>query len=143
MAAVEKSVLIEHTAAEMFELVDDVDHYPLFLPWCSSVEVHEKTERQTAATLHINFHGIKTHFSTVNPKEFPRLMTISLRDGPFRQLDGHWRFTPLGETACKVEFRLHYEFSSKLLEKAVGAVFSHIVNTLVESFVKRAKEVHG
>lgn len=143
MAVVEKSVLIEHTAAEMFELVDDVEHYPQFLPWCSGVLVHEKTERQTAATLHINYHGIKAHFSTANEKEFPRLMTIRLRDGPFRQLDGTWRFTPLGATACKVEFRLHYEFSSKLLEKAVGSVFNHIANTFIESFVKRAKEIHG
>ncbi|CAG4883321.1 Ribosome association toxin RatA [Georgfuchsia toluolica] len=143
MAVVEKSVLIEHTAAQIFEVIDDVEHYPQFLPWCSDVDVHEKTERQTAARLHVNYHGIKAHFSTVNPKEFPRLMTIHLRDGPFRHLDGHWRLTPLGETACKIEFRLHYEFSSKLLEKAVGPVFNHIANTLLESFVKRANQVYG
>src|ERR1035437_1528080 len=143
MAVVEKSVLIEHTAAQIFEVIDDVEPYPQFLPWCSGVDVHEKTERQTAARLHVNYHGIKVHFSTVNPKEFPRLMTIHLRDGPFRQLDGHWRLTPLGETACKIEFRLHYEFSSRLLEKAVGPVFNHIANTLIESFVKRANEIHG
>lgn len=143
MAVVEKSVLIEHTAAEMFQLVDDVDNYPAFLPWCSGVEVLEKTDRLTAATLHIKYHGIKTHFSTVNQKAFPRLMTIRLRDGPFSQLDGNWRFTPLGETACKIEFHLHYEFSNRLLEKAVGSVFNHIANTLIESFVKRANEIRG
>ena len=70
-------------------------------------------------------------------------MDISLDDGPFKQMDGGWRFTPLGETACKVEFRLHYEFSSKLLEKVLGPVFSHIVNTLIDSFVKRAGQIHG
>lgn len=143
MAVVTKSVLIERTAAEMFDLVDNVAHYPQFLPWCSGVEVHEKTGQQTAATLHINYHGIKTHFSTVNQKAYPSLMTLRLRDGPFTQLDGSWRFTPLGETACKVEFHLHYEFSSKLLEKAVSSVFNHVTNTFVELFVKRAKEVYG
>lgn len=143
MAVVEKSVLIEHTAAHMFDLVDDVERYPQFLPWCGGVEVHEKIERQTVATLHIKYHGIKAHFSTVNQKEFPLLMTIRLRDGPFKRLDGNWRFTPLGETACKVELHLHYEFSSRLLEKAVGSVFNHIANTFIESFVKRAKDVHG
>lgn len=143
MAVVAKSILVEYTAAEMYELVDDVEHYPLFLPWCSGVEVHEKTDRQTAATLHINFHGIKTHFSTINQKAFPCLMTLRLREGPFTQLDGNWRFTPLGETACKVEFHLHYEFASKLLEKAIGSVFNHVANTFIESFVKRAKDVHG
>lgn len=143
MAVVEKSVLIEHTAAEMFELVDDIEHYPQFLQWCDGVDVHEKTPQQTAATLHINFHGIKANFSTVNEKVFPSLMTIRLTQGPFQHLDGGWKFTSLGEAACKIEFRLHYEFSSKLLEKAIGPVFNHIATTFIESFVKRAKEIHG
>jgi ribosome-associated toxin RatA of RatAB toxin-antitoxin module len=70
-------------------------------------------------------------------------MTISLREGPFRQMDGLWRFTPLGDSACKVEFRLHYEFSNRLLEKALGPVFHHIANTFVDSFVNRALHIHG
>ena len=143
MAVVEKSVLIEHTAAEMFTLVDDIERYPEFLPWCGGVEVHERTGQQTSATLHINYHGIKANFSTVNQKEFPCLMTLKLRDGPFKALDGRWRFTPLGETACKAEFKLHYEFASKPLESAVGPVFNMIANTFIDSFVKRAKIVHG
>lgn len=143
MASVEKSVLIEHTATEMFRLVDDVEHYPAFLPWCGGVNVIEKTDTATAATLHINYHGIKANFTTTNDKQFPTLMTIRLREGPFKHLDGMWRFTPLGETACKVEFHLHYEFASKLLEKAVGPVFHHIASTFVESFVKRAQQLHG
>ena len=64
MAVVEKSVLIEHTAAEMFKLVDDVEHYPAFLPWCGGVDLQERTETLTVATLHINFQGIKANFST-------------------------------------------------------------------------------
>ena len=142
MAVVEKSVLIEHTAAEMFALVDDVEKYPQFLPWCGGVDVHEKTDRQTSATLHINYHGIKAHFSTINQKEFPHLMTIQLSDGPFKALDGRWRFTPLGESACKAEFKLHYEFANKPLETAVGPVFNVIANTFIDSFVKRAKTLH-
>ena len=143
MAVVEKSVLIEHTAAEMFALVDAVERYPEFLPWCGGVDVIERTESKTAATLHIHYQGIKTHFSTENDKEFPTLINIRLLDGPFRQLDGNWRFTPLGDTACKIQFRLHYEFSSKLLEKFAGPVFNHIANTFIESFVRRAKQNHG
>lgn len=69
-------------------------------------------------------------------------MLIKLVDGPFTQLDGDWTFTPLGDSACKVDFRLHYEFSSKLIEKVVGPVFSHIANTFVDSFVKRAAQVY-
>ena len=69
-------------------------------------------------------------------------MQLRLTDGPFTHLDGHWRFTPLGDTACKVEFSLHYAFSSKLLEKALGPVFNHIANTFVDSFVKRASQIY-
>lgn len=143
MAVVEKSVLIERTAAQMFDLVDRVEDYPKFLPWCGGSELIERTENKTAARLHINYHGLKANFATENPKEGPRWMDIKLRDGPFRRLDGGWKFTPLGDAACKVEFRLHYEFSSKVLEKALGPVFHHIANTFVESFVKRAQQIYG
>ncbi|MDR2015367.1 MAG: type II toxin-antitoxin system RatA family toxin [Azoarcus sp.] len=142
MAVVEKSILIERSATRMFELVDRVEDYPKFLPWCGGTELLERTAEKTAARIHINYHGLKTHFSTENAKETPRQMDIRLREGPFRKLEGHWRFTALGENACKVEFRLGYEFSSKILEKALGPVFHHIANTFVESFVKRAQQSH-
>ena len=143
MAVVEKSVLIERTAIQMFNLVDRVEDYPQFLPWCGGTELLERTDAKTAARIHINYHGLKAHFATENAKEAPRWMHIALREGPFRSMDGGWKFTPLGDTACKVEFRLNYEFSSKMLEKVLGPVFHHIANTFVESFVKRAQHIHG
>jgi ribosome-associated toxin RatA of RatAB toxin-antitoxin module len=142
MALVEKSVLIARTPAQMFDLVDRVEDYPRFLPWCGGTELLSRTAEHTAARIHVNYHGIRLHFATENPKEAPHWMDIAFREGPFRRLDGGWRFTALGEVGCKVEFRLHYEFSSKLLEKALGPVFGHIVNTFVDSFVKRAHHVY-
>jgi len=108
MAVVEKSVLIERTAQQMFALVDGVEDYPKFLPWCGGSELLERTAQRTAARIHINYHGIKAHFATSNDKEIPRWMNIRLTEGPFKHRDGGWKFTPLGETACKVECRLHY-----------------------------------
>lgn len=143
MALVEKSVLISRSPQQMFDLVDGVEAYPQFLPWCGGTEVLSRTSSHTAARIHINYHGIKAHFATENAKESPHWMKIALRDGPFRRLDGGWRFTALGDAGCKVEFRLHYEFSSKVLEKALGPVFGFIVNTFVDSFVKRAHHVYG
>lgn len=142
MAVIEKSVLIARTAQQMFDLVDRVEDYPKFLPWCGGTELIERNDKITAARLHINFRGIKAHFATENPKDPPHWMNIQLRDGPFRRLDGGWRFTALGDAGCKVEFRLTYEFSSSVLDKVLGPVFSHIVGTFVESFVKRAHEVY-
>lgn len=142
MAEVKKLVLIEFTPAQMFELVDRCEDYQHFLPWCGGAEVHERSEILTVATIHINYHGIKAHFTTENSKHWPQEMHIRLKEGPFRHLDGGWRFIALGETACKIEFNLHYQFSSKLLEKALGPVFNHIANTFVNSFVKRAEQVY-
>lgn len=142
MALVEKSVLIEKTPEQMFELVDRVEDYPKFLPWCGGTELIARTERITAARIHIDFHGIRAHFATENEKKAPEWMSIAFREGPFKRLEGSWRFIRLGDTGCKVEFRLHYEFASRLLEKALGPVFGHIVNTFVDSFVKRAHELY-
>ncbi len=143
MALVEKTVLIEQSAARMFELVDRCEDYPAFLPWCSRTELKLRDEHKTVATLFINYHAVKSSFTTENTKEIPRLMTIRLIDGPFRRLEGSWQFRELAENACKIEFRLHYEFSSKLFEKIIGPVFSHIANTFVDAFVRRAAQVYG
>lgn len=142
MAEVEKSVLVPYSAARMFDLVDTPERYPEFLPWCGGVELKQRDEQQTVATLHIDYHGLKQHFTTKNRKTRPTRMDIRLLDGPFTHLDGHWGFAPLGETACKIEFRLHYELSSHLLEKLIAPVFSHIANTFVDSFVERAESLY-
>jgi ribosome-associated toxin RatA of RatAB toxin-antitoxin module len=143
MALVEKSVLIAHSAAQMFDLVDRVEDYPQFLPWCNRTELKYRDAHKTAATLWINYHSVKSHFTTENAKEYPLQMIIRLVDGPFRRLEGVWRFKPLSETACKIEFQLSYEFSSRMFEKVIGPVFSHIANTFVDAFVKRASQVYG
>ncbi|MDR0673594.1 MAG: type II toxin-antitoxin system RatA family toxin [Zoogloeaceae bacterium] len=143
MALVEKSVLIAHSAQKMFALVDRCEDYPQFLPWCGSTQCRFRDEKITVGTLRINFHGIKSQFTTENAKEFPTAMHIRLVDGPFRKLEGFWRFHPLREDACKVEFRLYYEFSGKLLEKVIGPVFNRIANTFVDAFVKRADQIYG
>lgn len=143
MALVEKTVLIEQSAERMFELVDRCEDYPAFLPWCSNTEVRFRDAAKTVATLHINYHAVKSSFTTENDKEYGRQMSIRLVDGPFRRLEGAWHFKALAENACKIEFKLHYEFSSKLFEKIIGPVFSHIANTFVDAFVKRAGQVYG
>jgi ribosome-associated toxin RatA of RatAB toxin-antitoxin module len=143
MALVEKSVLIEYSAAQMYALVENVAAYPEFLPWCGGTEVLKREGNVTRAGIIIDFRGIKQRFSTENRASPPQLIEMTLVDGPFRQLDGSWRFKALGDDACKIEFRLHYEFSSKLLEKLVGPVFHFIAGTFVDAFVKRARQLYG
>jgi ribosome-associated toxin RatA of RatAB toxin-antitoxin module len=142
MNKVEKTVLVEHSAEQMFRLVDAVEDYPKFLPWCGGVDLHERMDTSTSATLHINYHGLKQNFTTQNIKTFPHTMDINLKDGPFKHLDGSWRFTPLKPDACKIEFRLNYEFANSFLEKLISPVFSHIAATFVDGFVARADKIY-
>lgn len=141
MNVVQKTVLVMHSAEQMYALVDAVEDYPQFLPWCGGVDLLERTDTKTSATLHINYHGIKQNFTTVNNKTFPHSMDIQLKDGPFKHLDGSWRFIALREDACKIEFKLNYEFANGFLERIIAPVFSHIANTFVDGFVARADKV--
>ena len=143
MPEVRRSVIVGHSPEQMFALVDAVENYPQFLPWCAAVTVIRRDEAATRATLQINYHGIKQSFTTENAKRAPEEMLIKLVEGPFRSLEGAWRFTALGERGCKIEFRLTYEFSGRLLEKLIGPVFDYIANSLLEAFVKRAGRIHG
>ncbi len=143
MAVVQKTVLLAFSAEQMFALVEKVEDYPAFLPWCGGVEVKQRSPEKLVATISIAYRGIKQSFTTENQNTPSTHMQMKLIEGPFSVLDGQWHFKPLREDACKVEFELHYEFSSKVLEKLIGPVFSVIANSFVESFCKRAEEVYG
>ena len=141
MVYVEKTVLVLYSAAQMFNLVDDVENYTAFLPWCGGVDLIERSESMTSATIYIDFHGLKQKFSTENQKRFPGAMDMKFKDGPFKHFEGNWRFTALSDEACKIEFHLEYEFSSAFLSQLISPVFSHIANTFVDSFVTRADNI--
>ncbi len=142
MAVVEKSVLVPYSAEQMFALVDDVVAYPQFLPWCGGASVSPQSDGVVHATVHINYHHIKHSFTTENVREFPGRIDMTLKDGPFKHLDGSWHFIPLSDSACKIELQLHYEFSGKLLEKAFGPVFHYIANNFVDAFIHRAEKIY-
>lgn len=141
MVKVEKNVLVPHSAEQMFTLVDRVEDYQAFLPWCGGIDLIERSEQTTTATIFIDYHGLKQSFTTQNQKQFPNKMEMQLKDGPFKHFNGQWRFIALNENACKIEFILEYEFSNALLGKIISPVFSHIANTFVDSFVTRAEQV--
>jgi len=140
MIHVDRSALVGYSAQAMYALVDDIESYPQFLPWCDGAQYVAREPGRTVATLHINFHGLKNQFTTENIHQPGRQIGMKLVSGPFRSLQGSWSFTDLGKDASKVEFSLRYEFASPLLEAAVGPVFRSIAETFVEAFVRRAGE---
>jgi len=143
MASVRKSVLVPFGAAAMFDLVDDVEQYPRFLPWCAGARVLERHDGGKTARLDIDYHGVKAHFTTENANRAPHSIVVTLKDGPFRRLHGEWRFVALAPAACKVQFELAWEFRTPVLERVVGPVFGRIANTFIDAFVRRAESVHG
>ena len=143
MAVVTRSVLLPHTARQMFDLVVDVTSYPSFLPWCGEAHVRDSGPEGMIATLTIAFKGLRQSFTTRNDHIEGQRIGMRLVDGPFAMLTGEWTFTPLSESACRVDFQLDYRFSNSLLEKVVGSVFDPIAKSFVDAFVRRADELYG
>ncbi len=143
MTRVEKSVLVTHSARQMWELVDNIPAYPQFLPWCSGAEVHQSEGAETLATLHVNFHGLRLQFTSRNTSVVEKSLVMDLVEGPFKHLRGEFHFTALQPNACKIVFSLEWTFSSRVLEKVVGPVFHTIANSMVEAFVARAEALYG
>jgi len=140
---VEKTVLVGYSMEQMFDLVERVEDYPKYLPWCGGTEVLRHGDGGVVATVHIDYHGLKQSFTTENIYQPKKSISMKLKEGPFSRLEGSWLFIPLNESACKIEFKLFYQFSSSLLEKLISPVFGYIANSFVDAFVKRAEETYG
>jgi ribosome-associated toxin RatA of RatAB toxin-antitoxin module len=139
MVVVERQGLVPYSAQRMFALVDDIESYPLFLPWCSGADVESRDSRCTIATIHVDFRGVRQAFTTENRKRPGERIQMALMRGPFRSLTGEWRFRGLASAGCKVELSLAYQLASPLLDRMMGPVFDHIANTFVDAFVRRAE----
>lgn len=143
MTIIKKSALVSYSAAQMFDLVDDVVAYPEFLPWCSNSTVLSRSDDEVRASLELSKGMLKKSFTTCNRIQKNKMIEIRLEEGPFHHLEGFWRFEALGDEACKVSYDMEFEFSGKLLSLTMGPVFSQIAESLVDSFCQRAKDIYG
>ncbi len=143
MDVVDRSALVHYSNDEMFALVSDIDAYPQFLPWCSGARVLSHEQHEMCARIDFSVSGVNKSFTTRNQLQPGREISMQLVEGPFSQLEGRWRFEPLGDAGSKISLFLEYDFSSKMVSLAVGPVFNKIANTLVDAFQKRAVEVYG
>jgi len=139
MPTVRRSAIVARPAETLFALVEDVERYPEFLPWCASTAVLERTREVTRARLDIAYRGLRTHITTRNVKDPPHGMTLELVDGPFERFRGEWRFAPLGDGGCRIDFTLDYALESAALRALLGPVFTYVADTMVERFVERAE----
>ncbi len=143
MASVHKSVLVQFSTQQMFALVEGVEDYPAFLPWCGGVQTLERNADTAVVRIDIDFHGVRAHFTTANDYHRPDRIVLALHDGPFRRLDGIWTFRPLTDDASKVELALNYEFATRALETLIGPVFDYIADSFIDAFVRQAERVHA
>lgn len=132
-----------YTAEQMFKLVNDIESYPSFLPWCRKSVVLKEEANLVTAQLVLAKGGLEKSFTTQNTLTPSSEMVMALVDGPFKHLKGDWRFTPMSEGSCQVSLDLEFAFSNKLIAMMFGPVFQQAANMLVDAFVKRAKEVYG
>lgn len=143
MTTISKSALVTYSPEEMFKLVDDIEAYSDFLPWCGKATEISRGEKSVEASLFISHSGLNKEFTTQNKNTTFEKIEMHLVNGPFKNLDGVWLFEPLGETACKISLNLNFEFSSKIVSLTLGPVFSKIANNLVGAFIKRADNIYG
>jgi ribosome-associated toxin RatA of RatAB toxin-antitoxin module len=137
MKRIARSAIVDCSAEAFYALVEDIESYPSFLPWCAAAEVRERTPDRTVATLTLAMKGLRKSFTTENSNQPGRAIEMRLLEGPFRHFAGHWRFTPLSPEAVKVEFALEYEFSSRVVAALLEPVFGRLADETVGAFVRR------
>lgn len=142
MPQISRTALVPYSAEQMYQLVNDVKSYPEFLPGCVGSQVLEASATQMTAAVEVSKAGISKTFTTHNTLMNNQSILMHLVDGPFKRLMGGWKFTPLAPDACRIEFQLDFEFTSKLIELAFGRVFKDLVGSMVQAFTIRAKEVY-
>ena len=143
MKRVTRSAIVEHSAEEMYRLVEDIESYPSFLPWCVAARVHERGAATTRATLTVGMPGLRQSFTTRNDNRPGQSIDLNLVEGPFKTFAAGWRFHPLSPQACRIEFTVRYEFSSRMLARLLEPLFDGIANSMVDAFTRRADERYG
>ena len=141
MRRIARSAIVEHSAEDFYALVNDIEAYPQFLPWCQAVHV-ETLGGKRHATLTVGLRGIRQSFTTVNDNRPGEAMDMTLVEGPFKRFKAAWRFKPLSASACEIVYSMQYEFASRVIGKLLEPLFDQIADTMVDAFTRRADELH-
>ncbi|MGE5160456.1 MAG: type II toxin-antitoxin system RatA family toxin [Betaproteobacteria bacterium] len=136
-----RSALVPYSAEQMFDLIEQVEHYPRFLPWCTRTQLIERTDEIVSATVEVGFRELHVRVTTRNEKRRPEWMAIHMQDGSFRHFFGEWKLLPLGTLGCRIDFSLRYELAMHT-EKLAGPLIDRAANQMVDAFVRRAEVVY-
>lgn len=142
MREVQRSAIVPHTPAQMFELVVDFERYPEFVPGCVGAELLSRDENELTGRLSLSLGPLKASFATRNRLAPPHSMSLELVDGPFSELHGNWSFVPLGESGCRVGLEMRFAFADAAQDLLLGPIFERSCDRLVDAFVARAADVY-
>lgn len=143
MPEISRSALLPYPPRFVYDIVNSVEDYPEFLPWCGDARIEQQDDTAMQAAIQIRGAGLKQWFKTRNSMVPGESIEMQLVDGPFRQLHGRWKFRPLENSGCKIELELKFEFKAGLAGKLISPAFTRIANTMVDSFCQRAHQLHG
>ncbi len=146
MPVIRRSATVSHPADAMFDLVADVESYPEFLPYCSGAEELERTDTRQVASVSFakKLPGVgKPQFTTRNALARPERIDVHLENGPFRKLDGTWRFVPTDDGGCRAELEVDVDFGNKLIGAVLSKGLGRVCDTMVNAFVRRADATLG
>ena len=135
--------MLPYTPEQLFDIVADIERYPEFLPWCVATRIRAREGNVITADVVIGFKMFRERFTTRDVLDRPRRIDVTYHEGPFKYLNNHWLFEPVGEGSCDLDFYIDFEFKTRLLQMAVGALFNEAVKVMVSSFEKRAKALYG
>lgn len=141
MPTISQVKTVPYSTADMYALVDNIEAYKTFLPWCEDSEEHYRDEDSVKASITVNAAGMSKSFSTHNLLQKNKMIEIRLLDGPFSHLEGFWRFDEADE-GCRIAFDLEFEFSNKLLGMMAGPFFYQATSTMLDAFCERAKTIY-
>lgn len=142
MTIVKKSRIVPYSCEQMYALVNAIEHYQDFLPYCTQSTVHHRDEDEVQATLNIGAGGMSKSFTTRNRLQTNKMIEIRLVDGPFSHLEGFWRFDE-AEGGCKISFDLEFEFAGRMFSMLLGPVFEQVTDKMVDAFCDRAEVVYA
>jgi len=135
--------ILPHSPEHLFDMVADVEKYPEFLPWCIATRVRKREGDALTADMVIGFKVFRENFTSQVTCDRPRRIDVLYFDGPFKYLNNHWIFEPHGDGHCEIDFFVDFEFRSRLLQKAIGAVFNEAVRRMISAFEERATVLYG
>ena len=143
MTRIHRTALVEHSADQMFDLVNDIEQYPKFLPGCTAARVVSSSDTELVGELTLSKAGITQQFTTRNALDRPHSIAMEMVEGNFTSFDARWEFSALTDNACKVSLTMDFQVKSSLVGFAIEKLFSSVANAQVDAMVQRAAQVYG